>query len=172
MEKYMLVNYRTRSFSQKTFEGQSDFFVVADVVSANEKEKVLEVVPIWNNAYLEMVQLAHMTGEPIPKLFKDSFYGEFSYYPNEKPLYRKYTHEDAYRGLCDNNSIGNFVHNLDGSIRVFNSIIVFCIFNPKYVKAINDKSFISIANNLPKYLPNWDPGTIARHKKRYCYVEI
>ena len=44
MEKYLFINHRTRRFSHKTFEQQGDYYVVADVVLADNPTKILDVV--------------------------------------------------------------------------------------------------------------------------------
>lgn len=173
MNKYIFNNYRTRRFSQKTFVQQGDFFIIADVVSVDSPSLILDVVPMWGTGNENEVREAEINGTVLPKRYYEPFYGEFLNVPWVKPLYKQYTSEDAYMGLCKYNSIGEFVCNSDGSLKVFNSIRVFCIINPYFLKFINNDR----QKNLPdipiqRFLPYWEPEYRAKYKKEYCYVEI
>ena len=173
MEKYCFINYRTRRFSQKTFEEQGDYYIVADVVRADNPTKILDVVPYWGSAEEVIVRKFEEQSVPLPKKFNEPFYGEFVTVPCDTPLLRRYTDDDAYRGLCDISKVGTYVCNSDGTYRLFNTIRVFCVVNPAYIKAKNDPRIKKVHDlNIPRYLPKWEPEYRAEHKKRYCYVEL
>ncbi|MBO4719786.1 MAG: hypothetical protein J5658_07935 [Prevotella sp.] len=173
MEKYYLKNYRTRRFSQKTFDEQVDYYIVADVVLADNPAKILDVVPYWGSGDEEIVRKSEEQSVPLPKKFYEPFYGEFVAVTCDTLLLRRYTEDDAYRGLCDEGKVGTYVCNPDGSYRLFNSIRVFCIVNPSYIKVKNDPRLKDVLDlNIPRYLPKWEPEYRAEHKKRYCYVEL
>ena len=173
MEKYMFINYRTRRFSQKTFEQQGDYYVVADVIRADNPTKILDVVPYWGTGDEDIVRQYEEMSAPLPKKFNDPFYGEFVTVPYECPLLRRYTVDDVYRGLCERDKVGAYVCNSDGSVRLFSSIRVFCIINPAYIKVISDPRLKNYTvPNVSKYLSKWEPEYRAEHKKRYCYVEL
>ena len=88
-------------------------------------------------------------------------------------MLRRYTDDDVYRGLCDEGKIGTYVCNPDGTYRLFNTIRVFCVVNPAYIKAKNDPRLNNVHDlKIPRYLPKWEPEYRAEHKKRYCYVEL
>lgn len=170
MEKYIFINYRTRRFSQKTFEQQGDYYVVADVVRANNPTKILDVVPYWGTGDEDIVRNFEEMSVPLPKKFFDSFYDEFATAPFEKPLLRRFTDDDVYRGLCEKDRVGTYVCNSDGSVRLFKSIRVFCIINPAYIKIISDPKLKNYTfPNIPKYLSKWEPEYRAEYKRRYCY---
>ncbi len=172
MEKYYFKNYRTRRFSQKTFEGQGDYYIIADVVCADNPTKILDVVPYWGSGKEDIVRKFEEQSAPLPKKFNEPFYGEFVTVPSYTPLLRRYTEDDAYRGLCDKDQVGSFVFNPDGSVRVFNSIRVFCVINPAYIKVNNNLKLNKVHDlKIPKHLPTWEPEYRAEYKKRYCYVE-
>ncbi len=172
MEKYIFKNYRTRCFSQKTFEQQGDYYVVADVVRADNPTKILDVVVYWGTGDEEDVRKFEDLGIPLPKSFNDSFYGEFVNVPYKIPLLRRFTDDDAYRGLCEKDKVGTYVCNPNGSVRLFNSIRVFCRLNPAYIKITSDPRTKNYSvPNISKYLHKWDPRYRAEYKKRYCYAE-
>lgn len=172
MEKYKFINYRTRRFSQKTFEQQEDFYVVVDVVRADNPTKILDVVPYWGTGDEKIVRQFEETSDLLPKKFSEPFYGEFVTVPCNSPLLRRYTDYDAYRGLCKKDKVGAYVCNPDGSARLFYNVRVFCIINPAYIKVISDPILKNYTiPNVPKYLSKWEPEYRAEHKKRYCYVE-
>ena len=172
-KKYLFKNYRTRRFSQKTFEQQGDYFVVADVVLADNPTQILEVVAYWGTGDEEDVRKFEDYGIPLPKSSYDSFYGEFVNVPYETPLLRRFTDDDVYRGLCEKSKVGTYVCNPDGSVRLFNSIRVFSIINPAYIKIMSDPRTKDYSvPSISKYLHNWDPKYRAEYKKRYCYVEV
>ena len=52
----MFINYRTRRFSQKTFEQQGDYYVVVDVIRADNPTKILDVVPYWGTGDEDIVR--------------------------------------------------------------------------------------------------------------------
>jgi len=172
MEKYFFKNYRTRRFSQKTFEEQGAYYIVADVVRADNPTKILDVVPYWGSGDEEIVRKSEEQSVPLPKKFSESFYGEFVTVPCVTPLLKRYTDDDAYRGICDISKVGTYVCNPDGTYRLFNTIRVFCVVNPAYIRANNDTRLKNVQLNIPKYLPEWKPEKRAEHKKRYCYIEI
>ena len=173
MEKYVFTNYRTRPFSQKTFEQQGDYYVVADVVRADNPAKILDVVPFWGTGDEEIVRRFEERSVPLPKKYSDSFYGEFVTVSYDYPLHRRYTGDDAYRGLCEKSDVGSYVCNPDGSVKLFNSIRVFCIINPAYIKVISDPRLKNYSvPNISKYLSKWEPKYRAEYKKRYCYVDV
>ncbi len=172
MKKYYFNNYRTRRFSQKTFEEQGDYYIVADVVCTDNPTKILDVVPYWGSGKEEIVHKYEEQSCPLPKNFNEPFYGEFVNVPSNIPLLRRYTEDDAYRGLCDKGKVGTYVCNPDGTYRLFNTIRVFCVVNPAYIKANNNPKIKNVHDlNIPRHLPNWEPEYRAKHKKRYCYVE-
>lgn len=173
MERYILKNHRTRRFSQKTFDEQGDYYIVADVVRADNPTKILDVVPYWGSGDEDIVRKSEEQSDLLPKEFNEPFYGEFVTVPYDTPLLRRYTDDDAYRGLCEISKIGTYVLNSDGSYRLFKSIRVFCVVNPAYIKVIcNPRLKNAYGLNIPKYLPKWEPEYRAEHKKRYCYVEM
>lgn len=170
---FKFINYRTRCFSQKTFEEQGDYYIVADVVRADNPTKILDIVAYWGSGEEDIVRKFEKQSVPLPKMFYEPFYGEFVTVPCDTPLLRRYTDDDVYRGLCDCDKVGTYVHNTDDSYRLFNSIRVFCIVNPAYIKAKSDTRLKYATDlNIPKYLPMWEPEYRAEHKKRYCYVEM
>lgn len=172
MDKYLFINFRTRKFYRKTFEEQSENYVVADVVLEKNPSQILDVVAFWGHEYDEAVRRFELYGEPLPQSFHKPFYGEFVSVPSETPLLRKLTKDDVHRGLCSVNDIGSYVCNPDGSIRFFYQIKVFCIFNPAYIRALNDDRLKNVANTaFIKYQPKWSPEYRAKYQKRYCYVE-
>ena len=173
MEKYIFENYRTRCFSHKTFEEQGDYYIVADVIRADNPAKILDVVSYWGSGEEVVVRKFEEQSVPLPEKFNKPFYGEFVTVPCDTPLLRRYTDDDAYRGLCDISKVGTYVCNSDGSYRIFKSIRVFCVVNPAYVRVISNPRLKNASGlNIPKYLPKWEPEYRAEHKKRYCYVEM
>lgn len=173
MERYILKNHRTRRFYQKTFEEQGDYYIVADVVLADNPTKILDVVPYWGSDDEEIVRKSEEQSVPLPKKFNEPFYGEFVTVTCDSPLLRRYTDDDVYRGLCDEGKVETYVCNPDGTYRLFNTIRVFCVVNPAYIKAKNDPRLNNVHDlKIPRYLPKWEPEYRAEHKKRYCYVEL
>lgn len=173
MEKYIFKNYRARCFSHKTFEEQGDYYIVADVIRADNPAKILDVVSYWGSGEEVVVRKFEEQSVPLPEKFNKPFYGEFVTVPCDTPLLSRYTDDDAYRGLCDIRKVGTYVCNSDGSYRIFKSIRVFCVVNPAYVKVISNPRLKNASClNIPKYLPMWEPEYRAEHKKRYCYVEM
>ena len=173
MERCIFKNYRTRRFSHKTFEEQGDYYIVADVVLADNPTKILDVVPYWGSGDEEIVRKSEEQSDTLPKKFNEPLYGEFVTVPSDTPLLRRYTDDDAYRGLCDISKVGTYVCNSDGTYRLFNTIRVFCVVNPVYIKVKYDPRLKNAPGlKIPKYLPKWEPEYRAEHKKRYCYVEL
>ena len=173
MEKYIFKNYRTRRFSQKSFEQQGDYYVVADVVRADNPSKILDVLAYWGTGDEDDIRKFEKKSIPLPKKYNDTFYGEFVSVKYEHPLIRRYTDDDEYRRLCEKSEVGTYVCNPDGSVRLFNSIRVFCIVNPAYIKVISDPRLKNYSvPNISKYLSKWEPIYRAEYKKRYCYVEV
>lgn len=173
MERYIFKNYRTRRFSHKTFEEQGDYYIVADVVLADNPTTILDVVPYWGSGDEEIVRKSEEQSDTLPKKFNEPLYGEFVTVPSDTPLLRRYTDDDAYRGLCDISKVGTYVCNSDGTYRLFNTIRVFCVVNPVYIKVKYDPRLKNAPDlKIPKYLPKWEPEYRAEHKKRYCYVEL
>ncbi len=173
MERYILKNHRTRRFSQKTFDEQGDYYIVADVVRADNPTKILDVVAYWGSGEEDIVRNFEEQSVPLPEKFNEPFYGEFVTVTCDTPLLRRYTEDDAYMGLCDEGKVGTYVCNSDGSYRLFKSIRIFCVVNPAYIKAKNDPRIKNVQDLIiPRYLPKWEPEYRAEHKKRYCYVEL
>ena len=113
----------------------------------------------------------HLT--PLPKSFYDSFYGEFVDVSFEYPLIRRYTQDDAYRGICGLDKVNSYILNADGSLKKFYSVRVFCCINPVYIKFKKDPRFKNVTDfKISKYLPMWEPEYRAEHKKRFCYEEL
>ena len=173
MELFILKNYRTRQFSQKTFEGQGEYYIVADVVRSDNPTKILDVVPYWGCGDEEIVRKSEELSVPLSKKFNEPLYGEFVTIKCDSPLLRRYTYDDAYRGICDISKVGTYVCNPDGTYRLFNTIRVFCVVNPVYIKVKNDPRLKNVHDfKIPRYLPKWEPKKRAEYKKRYCYVEL
>lgn len=173
MELFKFTNYRTRRFVQKTFENQGDYYIVADLVRADKPTKIIDVIVYWGSEEEELVRKFEEENIPLPKIFDNPFYGEYVDVPQDLPLLRFYTDDDVYRGLCENEKVGTYVCNPDGSLRIFRSIRVFSIINPAYIRINNHpitKNFT--VPNIPKYLHMWEPEYRAEYKKRYYYVEV
>lgn len=173
MEKYILKNYRTRPFAQKTFEGQSDYYIVADLAYVDNPSKIIDVVAYFGSEEEETVRKTEEMKTKLPEMFYKPFYGEYVDVPQDTQLLRHYTYDDAYLGRCKEDEVGKFVCNTDGSYRLFKSIRVFCKFSTAFVNTqINPKLKDFSFPNISKYLPGWEPEKLARYKRNYCYVEI
>ena len=173
MEKYIFKNYRTRRFSQKTFAGQSDYFVVADLYRADDPSKIIDVVAYFGSETEDLINSCNEFIIPLPTKDYTPFYGEFVDVKHNSLLYRRYTKDDAYLGRCKPEDEGTYLRNPDGSFRIFNSVRVFCMFSTAYIRSqthplLKNKKF----KNISKYASGWDPPTLARYKKDYCYVDI
>ena len=184
MDEYQFTNFRTRSFRFKSFENQPDLFILADVVLASDRSKPLTVVPIFGSRNENIVKDAELHKGFIPDDMYEPFYGEFVHVPWASPLYRIYTDDDAYIGLCSERDVGSFVLNEDLSKRVFNSIRVFCIIDDLYLRICKDKRlqcafklsegpqhYWELGDLRVRYLSKWEPKLRARYKKDYCYIE-
>lgn len=174
MEKYIFKNYRTRRFSQKTFEGQSDYFVVADLYRTNEPDTILEVVAFWGTGEEEEIMNSIAESKPLAKKYYEPFAGEFVSVPSSNPLYRIYKEDDFYLGRCSKDKVGTCEYDKNGNIKIYNSIEVFCIINPAYIRLKTNpitKDY-NLPSSIPQYQNKWEPECRALHKMRYCYVEI
>ena len=173
IEKYIFKNYRTRPYAQKTFESQSDCYVVADLARADNPSKIIDVVVYFGSGTEVLINDSNANNKPLPSKYYEPFYGEFVDVQQDSPLYRRYTKDDAYLGRCKPEDVGTYVRNPDGSFRIYNSIKVFCEISTAYYRSKTHpilKKYTLM--NVSKYASGWDPNRLARYKKDYCYVEI
>ncbi|MBQ6186671.1 MAG: hypothetical protein IJK49_01825 [Prevotella sp.] len=139
MNRYCLTNWKTSPFREKSFEGQLDRFAIACVVSADNPNRVLEVVPIFrresNYGLAKIIGILHKKelgltlDEQSLKLLNElskPIWGDFVEMGSiHGPLKRMYTREEADCGLCTPDNVGKYELNTDGSVKEYNSIKVF-----------------------------------------------
>ncbi len=171
--EYILKNYRTRRFAQKSFETQPDYYVVADLAFADNTSEIIDVVAYFESDDEKSVRLFETKGIALPEAFHMPFYGTFEDVKQDTLLYKRYTDDDAYLCRCRKDEVGSYERNPDGSIRIFDSIKVFYKFNTAYIRT---QTYPLLKNyhiqNVSKYLSGWNPQKLAKYKKDYCYIEI
>jgi hypothetical protein len=173
MKEYILKNYRTRQYAQKTFETQPDYYIVADLTFADNPSKIIDVVAYFGSDEEKSVRLFETKGIPLPETFHKPFYGDFEDVKQDTLLYKLYTDDDAYLGRCRKDEVGSYERNPDGSIRIFNSIRVFYKYNTAYIRTQTNPLLKNYhIQNVSKYLSGWNPQKLAKYKKDYCYIEI
>ena len=183
MEKlnyYVLKNFRTIPFSKRSYNEQHEYFVKADVYHVGKPHTLLDIVPIWqNNRYGNIIDIIHnheVNGDTIPNELFQPVPGEFVNFEWPQPLYRIYTDDDVRLGRCSSNMVGKYVRNLNGTIKVFNRVKVFCLIHPSFIEVLNHniniRGEINLIQNVPRYLPNWQPEYRAQKSIEYCYEEV
>ena len=186
IKRYKFKNYRTVHFSKITFPEQHQRFVLADVVSADSPNLVLDVVPIFEKRgpgnIVDVVIKHEQTKESLPSYFNDPFWGEFVKYKWDTPqYYRMYTLRDVELSCIedyyiDRSKVGSFVLNKDNTKRKFDEVRVFCVINPYYMQLKGNKELFEKIKtsdlSFPKYGEGWCPNDRVRQKIQYCYVPI
>ena len=173
MAKYLLKNWRTFPFKKKSFEGQLDRFVQVCVVSVENPNKILDVIPIYGKeddySFKDIIKLIHDI-ESGNQLNNDQILlrshllspveGEFVETKSlHGPLYRIHTREEAEYGLCSLSDIGKPYVTNEGTVKKYSVINVFT--QPQF----------SISG-MKTYVNGWAPSQMYYRYFRYKYFPI
>ena len=158
MGKYMLTNWQTAPFRKKTFEGQLERYAKACVVSLDNPQQVLAVIPIFGNA--EIIDIVHgfeLGKNELPSSMRKSFDGEFVEIPSlHGKLYRRFSLDEARYGICKPDMAWKAERDSNGKVRIYNTIKVFCLY--KLVPILGKQ-----------YLNGWFPNQLYYHYYGYNY---
>ena len=174
MGKYLFRNFATFPFKKKTFEGQMDRYAKLCVVSVDNPQKVLDIIPIYgrdgNAGMGDIIKLIydielgkqldddsqHLLADlskPVEGMFEEvkSLHG---------PLFHQFTPDEAKYGLCPAFSVWKPERDENGKVKLFNSFKVFTL----------------IVNNaklkLPHYAAGWSPNQMYYKYYGYRYKSL
>ena len=145
MGKYIFTNWETVPFKKKSFEGQLDRFVKVCVVSVDNPQKVLFILPLYGKegggGFSHLVEVVRNHELRQDEKTKSHFSelltpieGEFVEIPSKHgPLYRIFTKDEARYGICALDKVGKVEREENGKVKVYHSIKVFCIYEEKKV---------------------------------------
>lgn len=174
MSKFLFKNWKTSQFKKKSFEGQLGRYAKVCIVSVDNPETVLDIIPIYGEKYnsglgrviklfydielkvpldSESNRLLSLLQEPIDGKFEEvkSLHG---------PLFRKFTPDEAKYGLCLSADVWKPERDQGGKVRVYNTMKVF-------TQYIYDPDF-----DTYNYVPGWAPEQMYYKYFGYRYLPI
>lgn len=150
MEKYYFKNWETFPFKRKSFDGQMDRFVKVCVVSVENPQKVLDIVPIYGNekssGLRDIIKLIYdkergiaLDNESIQLLKKleEPILGKFDEVKSlHGPLFHQYTPDEAKYGLCSSLDVWKPERDSHGIVKEYMSMRVFTVssYDPDFGK--------------------------------------
>lgn len=138
MKKFKFVHWRTFPIKKESFKGQYNRFALTCVVSVDNPEKVIDVIPIFgknNDRNERIIKLIYSKecnihldeeSEKLWDVLQRPVYGKFVEEPSmHGPLYRTYTQGEADHDLCPVSMVGKPERDENGKIREYTAIKVF-----------------------------------------------
>ena len=143
MGKYVFRHFATFPFKRKSFDGQMDRYAKVCVVSVDNPQKVLDIIPIYgrdDNAGMgdiikliydielgkqlddESQRLLAGISKPVEGKFEEvnSLHG---------PLFHQFTPDEAKYGLCPTFSVWKPERDVNGKVKIYHSFKVFTLQN-------------------------------------------
>lgn len=174
MEKYFLKNWKTFPFKKKSFEGQLGRYAKVCVVSANNPDVVIDIIPIYGEKYNtglgRVIKLIYDIELNVPldsesnKLLariQRPVLGQFEEIKSlHGPLYHQFTPDEAKYGLCLNTDVWKPEKDEVGKVKVYNTLKVF-------TQYMFDSDF-----NSYNYASGWSPNQMYYKYFGYRYLPI
>lgn len=174
MGKYLLKNWKTYPFKKKTFEGQLGRYAKVCIVSIDNPEKVLDIIPIYGEKYnsglgrviklfydIELAVPLDNESNKLWTLLQKPIEGKFEEIKSlHGPLFRRFTPDEAKYGLCLATDVWKPERDENGKVRVYNTMMVFTQY--MYDSDIGTYS----------YVPGWFPNQMYYKYFGYRYLPI
>jgi len=174
MGKYLFRHFATFPFKRKSFDGQMDRYAKVCVVSVDNPQKVLDIIPIYGrdgNAGMgdiikliydielgkqlddESQRLLAGISKPVEGKFEEvnSLHG---------PLFHQFTPDEAKYGLCPTFSVWKPERDANGKVKLFNSFKVFTLI-------VNDPDL-----KISHYAAGWFPNQMYYKYYGYRYKSL
>ena len=129
MGKFKLINWQTIPFKRKSFKSQLDRYAKCCVVSVDNPEVVLEIIPLFGFEHLiKIVQNMEqgIDSEKWKTILEEPIDGDFvEVISHNGPLFHRFTKEEAQYGLCSAQNVGKAERLENMKVKVYHSIKVF-----------------------------------------------
>ena len=139
MEKYLFKNWKTLPFKKKSFEGQLSRYAKVCIVSIDNPDKVIDIIPIYGEKYNtglgRLIKLIYDIELKVPldsesnrllALLQKPIEGKFEEIKSlHGPLYHQFTPDEAKFGLCLAAEVWKAERDESGKVKIFNSMKVF-----------------------------------------------
>ena len=174
MEKYFFKNWKTFPFKKKSFEGQLSRYAKVCVVSVNNPDIVMDIIPIYGEKYNSglgrVIKLIYDIELKVPldsesnrllALLQKAVVGQFEEIISlHGPLYHKFTPDEAKYGLCLNTEVWKPERDEAGKVKVYNTMKVF-------TQYMFDADF-----GTYNYVSGWSPNQMYYKYFGYRYLPI
>lgn len=141
MEKYYFKNWKTFPIKNKSFDGQMDRFVKVCVVSINNPDKVLDIIPIFGKESLsglrDIIRLIYdkergieldQKSNNLLQYLQKPIIGQFEEIKSmHGPLFHKFTPDEAEYGLCSKYDVWKPERDNQGKVIEYMSMKVFTL---------------------------------------------
>lgn len=139
MGKYLLKNWKTFTFKNSSFEGQLDRYAKVCIVSVDDPERVVDIIPIYGKKYsvghgriiklfydIEQGTILNKESQKLLLALQKPIEGKFEEIKSKNgPLFHQFTPDEAEYGLCSNSEVWKPERDENGKVKVYNSMRVF-----------------------------------------------
>lgn len=129
MGKYKMINWQTIPFKRKSFKGQLDRYAKSCIVSVDNPQKVLDIIPLFGFEQLIKIVQNMESGIDCEKWkaeLEEPIDGEFvDIKSHNGPLFHRFTKEEAQYGLCKAQDVGKAERLDNRKVKIYHSIKVF-----------------------------------------------
>lgn len=150
MEKYLFKYWRTYPFKKKTFEGQMERYAKVCVVSVDNPQRVLDIIPIYgketSSGLRDIINMFYDLERGITidnsyrgliKSLQEPIVGQFEEIKSmHGPLFRQFTPDEAKYGLCSEHDVWKPERDINDKVIEYNSMRVFTmsLYDPDFGK--------------------------------------
>lgn len=174
MEKYLFKNWVTLPFKKKSFEGQLDRYAKVCVVSIDNPDKVIDIIPLYGKKYNtgigRIIKLIYDIEQKVPldneskrlwDFLQKPMVGKFEEIKSRHgPLFRRFTPDEVKYGICPATEEYKPEIGENGMVKVYNTMKVF-------TRYTFDSEFCKY-----NYTRGWSPNEMYYRYFGYRYIPI